>query len=287
MMFASAIAAAFCRSYALHLTTRIFLRMRNALVLSIYRKALRVPTHNRDDGQINNLMSSDTQKLVEFSQQVHDLWRFPIIIAVGVYELYKQVGYAAIIGLIVMVVFLPIAGIMTKAQVTYQKNAAMKTDKRVTTVNEFIQGIRVLKYMGWEKPVLRVLDEAREGELEWLKKYVVLKSITFGTLMLVPAHIDTPINRHSPPLLHPQAAVSHLSVLSSLCCGVADSSRCVHRGVRHLRGQWWEHDSQRRLHYHLSDQRHSTAIHFPSSRPHEPHPDARRVRPYRGVPRTA
>jgi ATP-binding cassette subfamily C (CFTR/MRP) protein 4 len=63
-----------------------------------------------------------------------------------VYELYDQVGYAAIIGLIVMIVFFPIAGIMTKKQIGYQRNAATKTDHRVTTVNEFIQGIRVCKY---------------------------------------------------------------------------------------------------------------------------------------------
>ena len=186
MMFASAVLAAFCRSYALHYTTRIFLRARNALILAIYRKSLRIPSRNRDDGKINNLMSSDTQKLVEFSQQVHNLWSAPIIIAVGVYELYQQVGYAAILGLVVMICFLPVAGLMTAAQIKYQKNAALKTDRRVTTVNEFIQGVRVVKYYGWERPMLGVLDQAREEELAWLKKYVVLKSITFGTLMLVP-----------------------------------------------------------------------------------------------------
>ena len=74
-MFASAVLAAFCRSYALHFTTRIFLRVRNGLILAIYRKSLRIPSRNRDDGKINNLMSSDTQKVVEFSQQVHNLWR--------------------------------------------------------------------------------------------------------------------------------------------------------------------------------------------------------------------
>ena len=73
-MFASATLAAFCRSYGMHLATRIFLRMRNGLILAIYRKSLRVSSRNRDDGQINNLMSSDTQKLVEFSQQYHNLY---------------------------------------------------------------------------------------------------------------------------------------------------------------------------------------------------------------------
>ena len=110
LMFGSAVLAAFCRSYTLHTTTRIFLRMRNALILAIYKKSLRIGSRNRDDGKINNLMSSDTQKLVEFSQQVHNMWSAPIIIAIGVWELYRQVGWASIIGLVVMIVFLPVAG---------------------------------------------------------------------------------------------------------------------------------------------------------------------------------
>ena len=38
------------------------------------------------------------------------MWAAPIIIGVGVWELYRQVGYSSIIGLVVMMVFLPIAG---------------------------------------------------------------------------------------------------------------------------------------------------------------------------------
>ena len=57
LMFGSAVLAAFCRSYTLHTTTRIFLRMRNALILAIYKKSLRIGSRNRDDGKINNLMS--------------------------------------------------------------------------------------------------------------------------------------------------------------------------------------------------------------------------------------
>ena len=118
LMFGSAVLAAFCRSYTLHTTTRIFLRMRNALILAIYKKSLRIGSRNRDDGKINNLMSSDTQKLVEFSQQVHNLWSAPIIIGIGVWELYRQVGWASIIGLVVMIVFLPLAGGLHTAHAT-------------------------------------------------------------------------------------------------------------------------------------------------------------------------
>ena len=75
---------------------------------------------------------------------------------------------------------------MTAKQLTYQRAAASGTDRRITIINEFVQGIRVVKYYAWERPFLGVLDDARDQELVWLKKYNILKSITFGTLMLVP-----------------------------------------------------------------------------------------------------
>jgi hypothetical protein len=61
LMFASAVLAAFCRSYSLHLTTRLFIRMRNTLIIAIYRKSLRIPSRNRQDGAISNLMRSAPQ----------------------------------------------------------------------------------------------------------------------------------------------------------------------------------------------------------------------------------
>jgi hypothetical protein len=38
-----------------------------------------------------------------------------------------------------------------------------------------------------------VLDAAREEELLWLRKYALLKSLTFGVLMLVPLMVSITI----------------------------------------------------------------------------------------------
>jgi hypothetical protein len=57
LMFLSSLGTAISNSMSYHLTQRLILRVRSVLVLLIYRKALRIPSRNRSDGLINNLMS--------------------------------------------------------------------------------------------------------------------------------------------------------------------------------------------------------------------------------------
>ena len=192
-LFRMAVVAAVCRSLALHLVTRLFIRVRNMLIIAVYQKSLRIPMRNRNDGRVNNLMSSDTQKLVEFANMILNLYSAPILIGVGIYELWLEVGWPGILGFAVMLLFLPVAGVMTGKQMSYQAKAAKETDRRITLISEIIQGIRVIKLSAWVAPFLRTLDAARERELIWLKRYAWLKSLTFGVLMLVPLMVSVTI----------------------------------------------------------------------------------------------
>jgi hypothetical protein len=68
LMVLSSLATALSNSLSIHLSQRIFLRLRCVLTLLIYRKALRIPSKNRADGRINNLMSqSRTRSIHSFN----------------------------------------------------------------------------------------------------------------------------------------------------------------------------------------------------------------------------
>jgi ATP-binding cassette subfamily C (CFTR/MRP) protein 1 len=123
---------------------------------------------------------------VELGQQCQALWSSPVILAVGVWELYQQVGWSALTGLAVLVLFFPLAGFLTGKQIKYQALCAAETDKRIILVNEMILGIRVIKYYAWERPFLHEVDAQREKELRYLRMFVLMMSLTFGSLLLVP-----------------------------------------------------------------------------------------------------
>ena len=104
----------------------------------------------------------------------------------GIYELYDQVRWSAFLGLATLVLFFPVAAILTGKQIKYQELCAGETDKRIVLVNEFVLGIRVLKYLGWERSFLKVMDAQREKEVGYLRSFVYLMSLTFAALLLVP-----------------------------------------------------------------------------------------------------
>ena len=186
MMFCSSLATALSNSYSFHLTQRIFLRVRAILMQLIYHKTLRLASKHRSDGTINNLMTSDTQKIMELGRNFQGLWTSPIIIGIGVWELWGQVQWSAILGLAVLIIFFPVAAILTGKQIKYQALCAAETDQRIVLVNEMVLGIRVLKYLAWERSFLKVMDAQREKEVGYLRSFVYLMSLTFGALLLVP-----------------------------------------------------------------------------------------------------
>ena len=164
-------------------SNQLLLRVRAAMISLIFEKSLRATSQGEKTGNILSLMSNDTQRIIELSfgllassstarraecllarAGLHMLWSAPIIVIVGTYLMWRQVGVASIAGLAVFVsralpqiaesaatataqIFsFPFAGVFIGRQLRAQKNALQETDKRVSVINEFIQGIRVVKY---------------------------------------------------------------------------------------------------------------------------------------------
>jgi len=143
---------------------------------------------NKRDGEIVNLMSSDSQRVVDLALGggMHMVWTSPIIIICGVGLIYRQMGWASIIGFVCMLLFFPISGTFIKKQMICQKQAAAVTDFRVGLINEFIQGIRVVKFYAWEQPLLGLVNEKRAQEMKLLRAYLSYRAVNFGIMMLVP-----------------------------------------------------------------------------------------------------
>lgn len=84
------------------------MRVRAALVDQLYRKALAAnltAAAGKDSmGKINNLISVDVDKMLEYWAYAQFLWSAPMEIIVAMGLLYKVLGRAAIAGIVAMVV---------------------------------------------------------------------------------------------------------------------------------------------------------------------------------------
>eukprot|EP00466_Bigelowiella_natans_P000729 jgi/Bigna1/74417/fgenesh1_pg.29_\ len=78
-----------------HRMFRFGMRIRAAMVIAVYQKALRLSQFGRDRysmGEIVTLMSTDAQRLQDVMPYFHVIWSGPYTIALCLYFLYQQVG---------------------------------------------------------------------------------------------------------------------------------------------------------------------------------------------------
>ncbi|RKO91071.1 P-loop containing nucleoside triphosphate hydrolase protein, partial [Blyttiomyces helicus] len=169
---------------------RASLRIRAICVDEIYQKALRRcagikkktedGTSNEDNdasvGKIVTLMSTDVERLREsFSDAPRLVLETPLSLFLSLGGLFITVGWAAFSGVAVIILCLPFSAIVGKFMSDAQKALMDTTDKRVNATNEMLQGIRIIKYFGWESKFVQRITEARSAEIKnWRRLFKFL-----------------------------------------------------------------------------------------------------------------
>ncbi len=167
--------------------THAGVKLKNALILAIYRKATTVSLSSRrkfSTGQIVNLFSSDTAQIERLMTVIGMVIIAPIQIAVCLYLIYKQVGVAMFVGLGLMILFTPLSGAVFGTLGALRKKSSVITDSRVRLMNEILSGIRLVKYYGWEVPFLKKITDIRTDEIKNLRVQTWVLAIGFSLVLL-------------------------------------------------------------------------------------------------------
>ncbi|KAN0125580.1 multidrug resistance-associated ABC transporter [Russula decolorans] len=117
--------------------------------------------------QIMTLMTTDVDRVSEFSWHIFTLVDSPIEIIVGTIFLYTLLGSSAFVGLAVTCLFLPLNHFAGKIVVGAQENLMKAKDERVALMNEILGAIRMLKFMAWERNFEKRVLKIREKELKF------------------------------------------------------------------------------------------------------------------------
>ncbi|KAG6829812.1 hypothetical protein H0H87_010041 [Tephrocybe sp. NHM501043] len=119
--------------------------------------------------QIMTLMTTDVDRVSEFAWHLFSLVDSPIEIVIGSLFLYKLLGVSCFFGLGVTCLFLPLNHFAGKVVVGAQENLMKARDERVALMNEILGGIRMLKFMAWERNFEARVLKIREKELKYQK----------------------------------------------------------------------------------------------------------------------
>ncbi|KAG9126425.1 hypothetical protein FRC07_003485 [Ceratobasidium sp. 392] len=117
--------------------------------------------------QVHTLMTTDVDRVSEFSWHFFSLVDAPIEIVIGTFFLYHLLGVSCFFGLAVTCLFLPLNHFASKVVIDAQDNLMKARDERVALMNEVLGGMRMLKFMAWERSFEARVMKIRGKEL-WL-----------------------------------------------------------------------------------------------------------------------
>ncbi|KAI9003550.1 P-loop containing nucleoside triphosphate hydrolase protein [Gaertneriomyces semiglobifer] len=165
------------------------MRVRSAVVTTIYRKSLVLSNASRQSstvGEIVNLQSVDAGRISELCSYFHIVWSGPFQIVLAIYFLHQTLGPSIYAGIAMMILMVPInAVIATKSRTLSKAQMAIK-DTRVRLMDELLNGIKVIKLYAWEKPFLEKIFNARDAELNALKRLGLLSAVQSFTWSCTP-----------------------------------------------------------------------------------------------------
>ncbi|NWV84193.1 MRP1 protein, partial [Dasyornis broadbenti] len=164
-------------------------KIKTAVVGLIYKKALTLANSSRQrytTGQIVNLMSADTQQLLELTINMNLLWSAPFQIIMAVVFLWKELGPSVLAGVALLLLVIPINAVIA-AKVRRLKKSQMKySDQQVKLLSEILHGIKILKLYAWEPAYQRKVMRIREHEVDVLKSSGYLTTYSMLTLTCIP-----------------------------------------------------------------------------------------------------
>lgn len=164
-------------------------RIRSGLISAIYRKSLRISSAAKKDttvGEIVNLMAVDAQRFFELVSYLHVLWSGPMVIGIAIWMLWQYLGYAVLAGLGVMILMIPLSGVIAAKLRDLQIVQMKIKDERVKSMNEVLNGMKVLKLYAWEPSFEKLILGTRDKEMVVLRKAALLNAGTYFVWSLAP-----------------------------------------------------------------------------------------------------
>ncbi|KAJ6470738.1 hypothetical protein C8R47DRAFT_1298099 [Mycena vitilis] len=154
------------------------------------------PTASIDVGRISNLVTTDLRNVTNMSDFLLLLFYMPVTVCFCVVFLWVVLGWSSLVGMGTMIVLFPLSGLAAQILQDIQKGRIKAADKRIGTIQETMNVLRMIKLFGWEEKMLARVNAKREEELYWIwkreifewvantVKYVSLLATRCGTVIM-------------------------------------------------------------------------------------------------------
>ncbi|KDR65747.1 hypothetical protein GALMADRAFT_232908 [Galerina marginata CBS 339.88] len=179
VMFVASVIQTICLNQYFIRTFETGMRVRAGLVTAIYTKALVLSNNERTraSGDIVNLMSVDATRLQDLCTYGLIAISGPLQITLAFVSLYNLLGWAAFVGVAIMIVSIPLNTFIARILKRMQEQQMKNRDKRTRLMSELLANIKSIKLYAWEYSFIRKISEVRNNqELKMLRKIGIYTS---------------------------------------------------------------------------------------------------------------
>ena len=178
LVFSSLVAKSVLNQHCLYKMAVVGGRIRTSLMNLIYEKSLHLSSNSRrltSVGEMSNLISVDSQTFVDFILYSSYIWSGPIQILICIFLLWQYLGVATLAGLAVMILSIPLNAYLSERERKLSVKKLKFQDSRIKMISELLNGIRVIKFYGWELSFQKIIEKIRNNEVAYLIKSAFLK----------------------------------------------------------------------------------------------------------------
>ena len=190
IMAAVLITASYCEQHWMFTSTKAGIRIRAGMTRLVYNKLTRISVHSLNDlslGKIVNVIANDVNIFERRGLFLSTVFLGIPTLLGGVVILWSFYSWAALFGILYMILSIPIQQVLIKASTRPQTEKNAITDERVKLTNELIEGIKLLKMYAWELIFARSIKNLRNKEIVLLKRGAVFEGIARGVALSVTA----------------------------------------------------------------------------------------------------
>ncbi|XP_067624566.1 ATP-binding cassette sub-family C member 10 [Eurosta solidaginis] len=174
---ATTLISAICGTHFNWRISMIGMKMRIGIVSAIYRKSLEARGLKNSRPEILNLMSTDTERIVNSCISIHSFWSIPFQLFTTLYLLYTQLGAAFLAGLTFGIILIPINRCIAQRIGRYSGCLMSAKDLRLAATSETISGAKQIKLHAWEDVFIEKIRACRKEEVSFLKKRKYLDAL--------------------------------------------------------------------------------------------------------------
>uniref|UniRef100_A0A668W4P3 ATP-binding cassette, sub-family C (CFTR/MRP), member 12 n=1 Tax=Oreochromis aureus TaxID=47969 RepID=A0A668W4P3_OREAU len=166
------------------LTLRTAIRLKGALCSLGFQKvtSLRV-LGDVSNGEILNILTNVGHTVFEAVVNGSFVMSTPVLFVAGICYAWNILGYTALIGVFIYLIFIPIEYLLAHLTNVFKTEAMVIKDRRVHTMTEILNSIKLIKMYAWEDSFEMKIAELRKLEKKLIQKIVEIQSINSSVTM--------------------------------------------------------------------------------------------------------